>query len=1029
MKTKQRILKMFSMILMMAMLITSIPLGICAADADHPFESIEVEDISIIEGTNGGDTGSYFYYEMTGIDVTATLKDGTVKKLNLDPTFEFQEDGRWYRLATNAGAMQIAEHWTAGNTYTVTATLVDITTTFEVTILPSHVESFEIQDMTIVENTNGYHNGQYFMYELYNNLNTSVTLTDGTLKNGTGSSVEIDGKWYSISVDSYVMQYAKPWTAGNTYTVTATLMGVTTTFDVTITAAPVVSLDVEDITIMVGTNGYNDGGAFVYYLSNVLKGSATLNDGTVKEIDGSGLEIGGQWYSISTNEYDLQWGIRFWTVGNTYTVTATLMGVSDTFNVTIVESPVESIEVKDVSIIENTDGYYSGDQFMYSIYNMDVTITMKDGTVYKTNGGLELDGNWYGISTDVLDTQYSSPWYAGNTYTVTATLIGVSDTFDVTILETPVANVVVKDIVLYEGIDGSAMMQYDLFPKTDEIVMKDGSAAEIVNNGANVLYEGVYYSVSTNANNLQNMSPWMPGNTYEVTGWILGCITTFNVTILENPIKNLELITMPERLEYLVGDSLDLKGATIRVNYKDGTYEDIVLNDTYNYDYNRVLKLKNINKAMHIEMPYVLSAAGAYTVQFALAGVACEVPIVVRDNTIVSASIREEADHSIVITVNLSDNSSYEMRLLDIYRILGVGIGDYEESVFTDKGQFDMKFYVSENSFAVGLKRDVYDYEYSIKTNSISSSQWYEVATSKTYGTINYIAGFRYVGEKKLYDGAITVDNIDIIIELAGACDDLWFDEDRYIENHYEIGYCLFTGDDIRYVVKKYFGIDNIDLSVSKNYDPESDIYTYVKMGAGGWKTVSPNNISYDEGVWTVKTALGTTEGTISTHSITFNDDLQITSFCINETYSSDKPSSVTSSVHTVNEGYISKIAIGTTVAELLSGLNEGTLCKVYKGETIVDDNALVGTGMVVKLMDGDAVVASYEVVVTGDVTGDGKINAFDLISLKNHLKGSNVLKGAYAKAADVDGTNTATAFDSIKMKSYIRGNGNITVK
>ena len=55
----------------------------------------------------------------------------------------------------------------------------------------------------------------------------------------------------------------------------------------------------------------------------------------------------------------------YWTVGNTYTVTGTLLGRSAEFNVSIIESPIEKIEIDDVSMIENTHGYRKADYHYY----------------------------------------------------------------------------------------------------------------------------------------------------------------------------------------------------------------------------------------------------------------------------------------------------------------------------------------------------------------------------------------------------------------------------------------------------------------------------------------------------------------------------------------------------------------------------------------------------------------------------------------------------------------------------------------
>lgn len=55
----------------------------------------------------------------------------------------------------------------------------------------------------------------------------------------------------------------------------------------------------------------------------------------------------------------------------------------------------------------------------------------------------------------------------------------------------------------------------------------------------------------------------------------MGVSTSVPVTIIEYPIESIELKKLPDRTEYSIGEVFSLKGAVIRINYKDGTYEDI----------------------------------------------------------------------------------------------------------------------------------------------------------------------------------------------------------------------------------------------------------------------------------------------------------------------------------------------------------------------------------------------------------------------------------------------------------------------
>jgi hypothetical protein len=63
------------------------------------------------------------------------------------------------------------------------------------------------------------------------------------------------------------------------------------------------------------------------------------------------------------------------------------------------------------------------------------------------------------------------------------------------------------------------------------------------------------------------------------------------------------------------------------------------------------------------------------------------------------------------------------------------------------------------------------------------------------------------------------------------------------------------------------------------------------------------------------------------------------------------------------------------------------------------------------------------ELHLIGDITGDGNLNAADLLRAKSHLKGVSKLTGYDLEvAASADGKNTLTAADLLKMKSHIKG-------
>lgn len=57
-----------------------------------------------------------------------------------------------------------------------------------------------------------------------------------------------------------------------------------------------------------------------------------------------------------------------------------------------------------------------------------------------------------------------------------------------------------------------------------------------------------------------------------------------------------------------------------------------------------------------------------------------------------------------------------------------------------------------------------------------------------------------------------------------------------------------------------------------------------------------------------------------------------------------------------------------------------------------------------------------------GDVTGDGKINSSDALSVLKHSTGLSTLQGDYKKAADVSGDGKINSSDALLILNYSVG-------
>ncbi len=314
---------------------------------------------------------------------------------------------------------QSAENqWTAGNTYTVTAIYGGLQTQFNVTILPSPLTAFEINDVTLYEYSCGGNQNGVWRYKYDYEIPFTATFNDGYVCEGSGSFYYAGMLWTPEFTDT---QTETPWVAGGTYEVTAKLGKITTTFNVTIADIPVSDVEFKDITLYEGFSGNMDGDTFRYYASPEM--TVTLDNGDTIECN-EGFSLGDTYFHCNV-ETD-QSPETPWEVGKTYTVTGTIAGIQKEFNVTIAESPIESVDVHYTVLYDTIDNEYSSRYYYYPEF----TVYFKNGNVlYNQKYGVEYNGQY--ASLIVRDSQDYEQWMPGNEYYASAYIGGVCAEFSV----------------------------------------------------------------------------------------------------------------------------------------------------------------------------------------------------------------------------------------------------------------------------------------------------------------------------------------------------------------------------------------------------------------------------------------------------------------------------------------------------------------------------------------------------------------------------------------------------------------------
>lgn len=123
-----------------------------------------------------------------------------------------------------------------------------------------------------------------------------------------------------------------------------------------------------------------------------------------------------------------------------------------------------------------------------------------------------------------------------------------------------------------------------------------------------------------------------------------------------------------------------------------------------------------------------------------------------------------------------------------------------------------------------------------------------------------------------------------------------------------------------------------------------------------------------------------------------------------------------------ISGSMISGIPTGTDAAAFISGLGltagTATVCQA-DGTTV--NTGIVGTGNIVRISNG-ASTRTYTIVIYGDVSGDGVVNALDLLRVQKHIIGASPLSGVYLEAANVKKTGSVSALDLLKIQKHIIG-------
>lgn|GEM_PF-5579956 len=111
----------------------------------------------------------------------------------------------------------------------------------------------------------------------------------------------------------------------------------------------------------------------------------------------------------------------------------------------------------------------------------------------------------------------------------------------------------------------------------------------------------------------------------------------------------------------------------------------------------------------------------------------------------------------------------------------------------------------------------------------------------------------------------------------------------------------------------------------------------------------------------------------------------------------------------------------GTTLNDIRNAGH--TIISATRNGVDVSNNPNLGTGTIVTTNNG-----TFTVVKMGDLDGDGRVNAVDLLMLVRTMEGRHQLHGVYNEAARINGQERITAVDLLMMVRHLERRNNISI-
>lgn len=466
--------------------------------------------------------------------------------------------------------------------------------------------------------------------------------------------------YYAVSFDTYAWE-------------------TTGTIPVALSYSTLTNLEFEPIALLENTGGYDEEYGYYYEPNHFLADfhcTATFSDGTTLTSSGDGFTYNGLYYGIWG--YPNQSAENPWTVGNTYAMEVSCMGLTFDVPVSIVPSPVVSLTVQPITVMENTCGMESSywDQetdtevpfYQYVewqlMHETSFTATLSDGTVINSNTHTyEYNGETCYLELET--NQYDDPWTVGNTYTMKVTMMGKTIEVPVTIIPVPLVSLSFTPVSVIEHTTGGISQewnpdtqQYDkvyyaystwdiLNKSTYTATFTDGTV--LTGSDSGLEYNGQWYEFSCySVQGYENQ--WTAGNTYNLSVTLMEKTVHLPVTITPSPVVSLEIApisvvkdtcgyennywdneTQTDVSYYHYSEWQLMWETNFTATLNDGT---VITGNRHHFEYNGETHYFDLRSEQDYHHQWTVG--NTYTMQVTMLGKTVEVPVTITDIPLVS---------------------------------------------------------------------------------------------------------------------------------------------------------------------------------------------------------------------------------------------------------------------------------------------------------------------------------------------------------------------------------------------------------